>query len=224
MTQTEPRHAGDPELLLDRYSAARLNANPSQLARGRASFLAAAASATSEAINARTERRPLRGLSLAAAFALLLVAGSGLVAAESGPGQPFYGLRLAIGSLALPGDEPAHERALAGQLQDRLSEVGAAARIGDGRGALAAIREYLNTLRDLTRNPVTDPAILALIQRHETKLQQLIAVAPAQATDGVQQAIDAAGKVSGIVPPTETALPHATPQQGAGQSPPASRK
>jgi hypothetical protein len=224
MTHPEPRHASDPELLVDRYAATRLSPSPGQLASGRASFLAAAASARSEAIHARTPRHPLRGLSLAAAFALLLVAGSGLVVAESGPGQPFYGLRLAIGSLTLPGDEAAHERGLAGQLDDRLSEVGAAARSGDGRGALAAIREYLNTLRELTRNPVTDPAILALIQRHETKLQQLIGLAPAQATDGVQQAIDAAGKVSGVVPPTETAIPRATPQQGSGQTPPATGK
>ncbi|MGZ6299805.1 MAG: hypothetical protein ACXWMN_04850, partial [Candidatus Limnocylindria bacterium] len=199
--------------------------NQGELASGRASFLAAVASAAPDAIPARRARRPLlRGWSLAAACALLLAAASGLVAAESGPGQPFYGLRLALGSLTVPGDEPAHERALAGQLDDRLSEVGAAARIGDGRGALAAIHEYLNTLRELTRNPVTDPEIVALIQLHENRLQQLMAVAPAQATDGVQQAIDAAGKVSGVVPPTQTAVPHATPQPGEGQSPPATGK
>jgi hypothetical protein len=212
------RDTGDVEVLLDRYAALRLNPNQGQLARGRGSFLAAVTSARPEPIHARRARRPfLRGWSLAAACAVLLVAGSGLVAAESGPGQPFYGLRLAIGSLTLPGDEPAHERALAGQLDDRLTEIGAAARIGDGRGTLAAIHEYLNTLRELTRNPVTDPEILALIQRHENKLQELIAVTPAQATDGVQQAIDAAGNVSGVVP-------HPTPQQGAGQSPPGTGK
>ncbi|MGZ6214480.1 MAG: hypothetical protein ACXWMG_05985, partial [Candidatus Limnocylindria bacterium] len=153
MTQPQPRDADDVEVLLDRYSATRLNPNQGELASGRASLLAAFGSAGSDAIHARGARRPsLRGWSLAAACALLLAA-SGLVAAESGPGQPFYGLRLALGSLTVPGDEPAHERALAGQLDDRLSEVGAAARIGDGRGALAAIHEYLNTLRELTRNP-----------------------------------------------------------------------
>ena len=153
---------------------------------------------------------------LAAAFAVLLIAGGGLAAAESGPGQPFYGLRLALGWVTLPGEEPAHDRGLADRLDDRLTEARAAARSGDGRGAQAAINEYLHTLSQLTSNGITDPAILALLQHHQDTLHELLSVAPAQAADGVQEAIDAAGNAGGDVT-------HPTPQ-GAAESPPATGK
>src|SRR5207249_4273480 len=142
-------------------------------ARGRAAILRAFA-AHPPGVPSGRRRLVLRGWTLAAGLALLLVAGSGLVAAESGPGQPFYGLRLALGSATLPVAEPARDRGLAAQLDDRLTEVRTAAQVGDGRGALAAIRAYLNTLRELARNGVTDPAILALLQRHEHTIQQLL--------------------------------------------------
>ena len=161
---------------------------------------------------------------MAAAFALLLIGGAGIVVAESGPGQPFYGLRLAIGSITLPGEELAHERGLADQLDDRLTEVGAAARIGDGAGARAAIDEYLHQLTELSRDGVNDPAILALLRRHQDTLQALLPIAPSLATEGVQLALDAASKVNGVVPPTRSALPRQTPPQGPGQSPPATGK
>jgi len=218
MTRPDRRDAAladEVEVLIDRYATTRLGPDPRKLAEGRAVMLAAFATA---APTPAPRRRPvLRGWSLAAAFGVLLIAGGGLVAAESGPGQPFYGLRLALGSVTLPGEEPAHDRGLAAQLDDRLTEVGAAARSGDGRGAQAAINEYLHTLNELSRNGVTDPAILALLQRHQDMLQELLAVAPAQATDGVQEALDAAGTVGG-------AVPHPTPAQGAGESAPATGK
>jgi hypothetical protein len=200
------------EALLRQYAGTRLTPGSGQLAAGRAALLQAFATQPSR-ISSR--RRPiLRGWSLAAAFAVLLVAGSGLVAAESGPGQPFYGLRLALGSITLPVEEPAHDRGLAAQLDDRLSELRVAAQVGDGSGALAAIREYLKALNELARGGVTEPAILALLQRHEDTLQQLLTAAPIQATDGVRQALDAAGKVGG-------AVSHPTAPQGAGASAPA---
>jgi hypothetical protein len=213
----------DMEVLVDRYAAVRLAADPDQLARGRAavmrSFIQTAATPPAP------RRHPLlRGWSLVAAFGMLLIAASSLVAAESGPGQPFYGLRLAIGSATLPLEEPAHERGLAGQLDDRLTEVGAAARSGDSQGAGAAISEYLRTLTELSRDGVTDPAILALIQRHRETLQQLLSVAPAQATSGVRQALDATNKVNGVDAPAGSVVPHPTPAQGAGQSPPSAGK
>ena len=215
MTLSDPHAtavADDVELLISRYTAARLGPDPDQLAKGRAAMLAAFA--TSDHARAPRRRLLFRGWSLAAASGVLLIAGGGLVAAESGPGQPFYGLRLALGSVTLPGEEPAHDRGLAAQLDDRLTEVGAAARSGDGRGAQAAINEYLNTLRELTRNGITDPAILALLQHHQDTLHELLSVAPAQATDGVQEALDAAGNVGG-----EVRRP--TPPEGADASPPA---
>jgi hypothetical protein len=214
MRRTELRDADALEVLLDRYAATRMAPDPDQLARGRIRMLAAFVRVAAKPARSR---RPalLRGWSLSAAFALLLIGASGLVAAESGPGQPFYGLRLAIGSVTLPVEEPAHDRGLAAQLDDRLKEVGDAAQVGDGRGAGVAISEYLRTLSELTRNGVTDPAILALLQRHQDTLQQLLSVAPAQAADGVQKALDAASNVG---------VPHPAPPQGAGSSAPATGK
>jgi hypothetical protein len=213
MNRSGADQADELEILIDRYAALRLAPPSDRLANGREVILESSAT-DSAPISSRGQNPVLRGWSLAAGFALLLVAGSGLVAAGSGPGQPFYGLRLAIGSATLPVDEPAHDRGLAAQLDDRLTEVRAATRSGDGRGALAAIHEYLTTLNELARNGVTDPAILALLQRHQDTLHELLTAAPAQATNGVQQALDAAGKAGG-------AVTHPTPPQGAGPSAPA---
>jgi len=199
--------ADDVERLIDRYAAARLAPAGETIAHGRVATLDAFAAT---AYRRRQQRPVLRGWSLAGAFALLLAATSGFVAAQSGPGQPFYGLRLAIGSATLPVGQPAHDRGLAAELDDRLTEVRAATQVGDGRGALAAIHEYLHTLRELARNGVSDPAILALLQRHEETLKQLLSAAPTQATTGLREALDAAGKVG-------SAIPHPTPAQGSGR-------
>lgn len=218
MTPSDPREsvvADELELLIDRYATTRLAPAAGRLAQGRAATLAAFATAAPAPAPGR--RLLLRGWSLAAACGVLLIAGGGLVAAESGPGQPFYGLRLALGSVTLPGEEPAHDRGLADRLDDRLTEVRAAARNGDGRGAQAAIGEYLHTLSQLTSNGITDPAIFALLQHHQDTLHELLSVAPPQAADGVQEAIDAAGNAGG-------AVSHPTPPQGAGESPPATGK
>lgn len=222
MSWPGPRETGDIELLLDRYAAERLAPHKDELDRARAAMFAGWTGAGSMALLPHRSLR--RGWSLAGAAAMLVIAGAGLVAAESGPGQPLYGLRLAMGNVTLPHEEPAHQRGLADQLDDRLSEVGAAARTGDLLGAQAAIDEYLHTLRELSHDGVTDPAILALLQRHQDTLQDLLAVTPAQAAGGVQQAIEAAGKVNGVVPPMESALPHPTPPHAADQSPRATGK
>lgn len=211
----ESAEADGLELLLERYAVTRLAPDADRLTDGRAATLAAFAAADDKPALRRAST--LRGWSLAAACSVLLIASGGLVAAESGPGQPFYGLRLALGSVTLPGEEPAHDRGLADRLDDRLMEVRAAARSGDSRGAQAAIDEYLHTLSQLSSNGITDPAILALLQHHQDTLHELLSVAPAQAADGVQEAIDAARNAGG-------AVPHPTPPQGAGASPPATGK
>jgi hypothetical protein len=213
MSWAGSRETADIELLLDRYAVERLAPHEGELDRARAAVLAGWAGAGSAA---RPPRHSLlRGWSLVGASVMLVIAGAGLAAAESGPGQPLYGLRLAIGNVTLPHEEPAHQRGLADQLDDRLSEVGTAARTGDLLGARAAIDQYLHTLSELSRDGVTDPTILALLQRHQDTLQELLAVAPAQAAGGVQQAIEATGNVNAVPRP---ASPH------AGQSPPAPGK
>ena len=211
----------DVDARLERYAADGLAPVPSELDRGRSVMLAAFAD---RRVAASPGRRGLRGWSLAAAFSLLLVTGAGLVAAESDPGEPFYGLRLAMGSLTLPGQEPAHARGLADQLDDRLTEAGLAARHGDGQAAQAALSEYLRTLSELTRSGISDPGILSLLQRHQIALEELLSVAPAQATGGVQEALEAAGRADDAIPSDQGAAPRPTPQQNAGVSPPATGK
>lgn len=195
--------------VLDRYASAGLAPRSEQLDRGRAAVLDAFAQR-----RLAGSSHGLRGWPLAAAIGLILVMAGGVVAAESGPGQPFYGLRLAIGSITLASEEPAHGRGLAHQLDDRLAEAGVAARHGDGRAAEAALSEYLHTLGDLARNGITDPDILNLLQRHQDTLQELLSVAPAEATGGVQQALSAAGNAG------EGGVPHPTPHENPGASPP----
>jgi hypothetical protein len=198
---------------LDRYATTGLAPRSDQLDRGRTAALHAFAQR-----RVAGGGRGLRGWSLAMAFGLILVATGAVVATESGPGQPFYGLRLAIGSITLASEEPAHGRGLAHQLDDRLAEAGVAARKGDGRAAEAALSEYLLTLSELTRNGISDPDILDLLHQHQDTLQELLSVAPADATGGVQQALTAAGHASEVIP-SDPAEPHPTLQENPGASP-----
>jgi hypothetical protein len=206
----------DLDDVLDRYATARLAPRSDQLDRGRTAVLHAFAQR-----RVAGDAHGLRGWPLAAAFGLILVMAGTVVAAESGPGQPFYGLRLAIGSITLASEEPAHGLGLAHQLDDRLAEAGVAARKGDGRGAEAALSEYLHTLSELAQNGITDPDILNLLQRHQDTLQELLSVAPAEATGGVQQALSAAGQASEPTASDAGAVPHPTPQENPAVSPPA---
>ena len=198
---------------LDHFATTGLAPRSDQLDRGRAAVLHAFAQR-----RAARGAHGLRGWSLGAALGLILVATGAAVAAESGPGQPFYGLRLAIGSITLAGEEPAHGRGLAHQLDDRLTEAGIAARNGDGRAAEAALSEYLHTLSELARNGISDPDILDLLQRHQDTLQQLLSVAPADATGGVQEALSAAGNAGEAVP-SDPGGPRPTVQENPGASP-----
>ena len=211
------------EQRLDRYAAEGLAPDPDQIGRVRAALLSEIAARGPVQSAPRGIYRPLfRRWMLAAASAVLLVGGTGLVAAESGPGQPFYGLRLAVGSVTLSGEQPARDRGLAAQLTDRLAEAGVASRNGDSRGAEAAIDAYLQTLTELTRNNISDPAVLDVLQRHVDTLEELLSSAPPQAAGGLQQALDAAGHASGVTaPPIPSTVPHPTPPQNPrGSTPP----
>lgn len=209
-----PTGPDEVEERLVRYADGGLAPDPDQVGRLRGALLAAFAARVSVQMAPTRRHRPFRGWALAAVFALLLVGAASLVAAESGPGQPFYALRVAIGSFTLPGQGPARDRGLAAQLDDRLAEAGVAARNGDGRAAEAALNAYLRTLTELTRHGISDPAVLDELHRHLDTLQALISVTPSQAAEGLRQALDAAGHASGVTAPaTPTAIPHPTPPQ-----------
>jgi hypothetical protein len=193
----------DDQLLaerLERYAVGALGPDNAQLSRMRDGVvLAYLGRATRTPERARASRPWARRWSFALALALLLL-GGGAVAAETGPGQPFYQLRLTIASFTLPSQGAARERGLAAQLDDRLNEADAAVRNGDGRAAEAALQAYLHTLAELERDGTLDPAVLADLQHHVDVLRALLNTAPGQATSGLQQAIEEANHASGTTP------------------------
>ncbi|HEX9044655.1 MAG TPA: hypothetical protein VF802_06480 [Candidatus Limnocylindrales bacterium] len=95
---------------------------------------------------ARLGRRA--GIVAAALVGVLVV--SSVAAAQSGPGQPFYGVRLAAETLTLPPDgTPDGVQARLKVLDERLTEMRAAAKKGDERGAAAALGAYRSGLVQL---------------------------------------------------------------------------
>jgi hypothetical protein len=210
---------------LERYSAEGLTPDPVRMARVRASVLAEFANRSAQPARRRPRRPLLHGWALAVAFLVLFVTTGTIIAAESGPGQPFYAVRLAIGAATLPWAEPARDRDLAGQLDDRLGEARAAAEKGDSHGAQAAIDAYLQTLDELTGHGINDPDVLRVLHRHLDTLNQLLSVAPPQAADGLQHALDAAGHATEVTaPPAASGGPHPTPPQNGGGPPSSSRR
>jgi hypothetical protein len=206
----------DEQLLaerLERYAVSGLSPDNAQLSRMRDNVVLAYLRHDTRTGERPTSRPWARRWSFALALALLLL-GSGVVAAESGPGQPFYQLRLTIASFSVPSHGAARERGLAAQLDDRLNEAGAALRNGDGRAAEAALQAYLNTLAELERDGALEPAVLYDLQHHLDVLRALISTAPPQATSGLQQAINEAGNASGVTPTSK-------PSSASHPSPPA---
>ena len=204
---------------LERYASGALSPDQAQLARMRDRVVVA--SLRSQASDKAAPGRRLawsRRWSLGLALGLLLVA-SGVAAAESGPGQPFYGIRLAIASVTLPAAGEARERGLAAQLEERLAEAGDAVRSGDRRAVQAALQAYLRTLADLERAGTADPATLAELQRHIDVLRALISAAPAGTTRGLQQALDEAGHASGVVPSSPPTSTQPTPPAHGSPAP-----
>lgn len=195
---------------LERQLDSALAPEAIRLQRVRAAVLASFR-ATSEDVRRRPARPTLRRWAMAAAFAATLVAGTGLVAAGSGPGQPFYGVRLAIGSLLLPGDAAGRDRGLANELEDRLTEARAAARAGDAAAMQAALAAYRDTLRELTKGGTNDPSFISELQRHRNLLQGLVDSGTGD-TQGLQQALQDAERAAATTPKAApSTLPQATP-------------
>jgi hypothetical protein len=190
---------------LERYANDALSPDQAQMSRMRDAVVVAFVRQPAATDAAPPTRRWARGWSFALALGLV-VAASGVAAAESGPGQPFYGLRLAVASFTLPAQGTAREHGLVAQLDERLKEAGTAVRNGDGRAAQDALQAYLRTLAELERGNI-DRSVLAELQHHLDVLQALISSAPSEATSGLQQAIDEAGHASGVVPTTSPSTP-----------------
>jgi len=204
---------------LERYAVDALSPDRAQMSRMRDAVVVAFVRQPTASLAAPSASKPwARGWSPAVALGLVLVA-SGVAAAESGPGQPLYGVRLAIASFTLPAHGAAREHGLAEQLDDRLSEADAAVRNGDGPAAQAALQAYLHTLTELERGNI-DRSVRADLQHHLDVLRALIAGAPSQATNGLQQAIDEAKHASHAAPKDPSSNPStATPRAHPSTAP-----
>ncbi len=200
---------------LERQLASALAPDPVRLQRARAAVLASY-QATFESAARRPARPSVRGWAMAGAFAVLLVGGAGVVAAESGPGEPFYGVRLAIGSLLLPNEAAARDRGLASELDDRLAEARLASRDGDVAALTAALQAYRRTLSELSTGGISDPSVIGALQRHQEVLQGLITNAPGNAQDGLQQALHEAQLAADTTP---KAIPSPAPPATAPDNP-----
>jgi hypothetical protein len=150
-----------------------------------------------------TRRRWFGPARPALAFALalgLLVGSFGLVTASSGPGQPFYGLRLAAEALTLPGSGEARLNGELGRLNQRLAEARQGARAGDARAVAAALDAYRDELAGvLAEGGSSGPdsaAIVDALTVHQVVLDRLESVVPAAAAGGIRQAIDQVGRAS----------------------------
>ena len=135
--------------------------------------------------------RPL----VASALALGVVAASaGLVAAYSGPAEPFYGVRLAAEEMLLPSSGPARVLDELARLDMRLAEAQAAARQGDAMAATAALDAYRNelaaTVTEVGASGADFGPVLEALTHHETVLTNLSSVVPPAALGGLNQAVD----------------------------------
>jgi hypothetical protein len=144
----------------------------------------------------RTQRRGrIVPALLAAALALLALAGGALAAR---PGGPLYEARLALEELLLPPGGDARAAADLGRLEDRLGELVSAASSGDGNGVAAALAAYRELLDETSSaagaSDVRDAALEAAIAHHLDVLNELLTRVPEQARSGIEQAIERSGK------------------------------
>lgn len=169
-------------------------------------------------------QRPMRHPVVASILAVAVVLGgsAGLAAAASGPGQPFYGLRLAVEQLTLPpAGTSARVQADLDRLGTRLSDASQASQRGDANAVADAIAAYEQALNDTVDQQDVNAAqrarIQALFEQQVQLLEQLLSEAPASAQPGVARALAElqAARLNVGPPP---ASPPASPGSNPGQS------
>jgi hypothetical protein len=128
---------------------------------------------------------------LAAAMALLILAGGALAAR---PGGPLYEARLAVEELFLPSGADARAAADLGRLEDRLDELVAAASSADPGAVAAALEAYRELVEETAAaaggSDVRDAALEAALAHHIEVLNEVLARVPEQARSGIEQAIE----------------------------------
>ncbi len=160
----------------------------------------------------------LRGPAVAGALVvLLLVVLAGAATAESAPGHPLYHARLALETLALPGESSA-ERATA-QLQRmrvRLTEAGQAAEHSDAHAVTDALAAYHESLQDVVEvilhHPTTDREMVDSLAGDSRLLASLLTRVPDRARLAVRRALRETQRAKRIVDLSASTSP------GAGRS------
>jgi hypothetical protein len=186
--------------------------------------VAAAAARRGDAPGRARWSLPLRPVAAFLLAAILLAGSVGLAAANSGAGQPFYGLRLATEELTLPASGAARVQAQLARLDQRLVEAQRGAQAGDAGAVAAALAAYRSELTDtLTRADAEGVDIGAVLERlavHQGVLDALSGTLPAAAAHGIQEALDQVGRAVDRLrslptssPPglTPEGTPHPTP-------------
>lgn len=184
---------------LDAHATAELEADPAVLGRTRAELMARFVERRAAVVLPGRRRR--LALSLIAATAL---AGASLAiaTAASDPGEPFYGMRLAIERLGLPAT--ASDRAVAqlDHLERRLVEAGEASRRGNGRGVVDAIAAYEAQLVEAVRPGFDPPGLGTALEHHRRLLETMVPELPPEAQDEVAEAL---AHLDGVVEATTRA-------------------
>lgn len=198
---------------LSRYGAQRLSPNSEWLIATRFALVQALAH---EAATTRVPvaHRPRRWL-LATSLAVLMLGSATMVAAASGPGQPFYQLRLAIESLMIPAAGAGRVDALLSQLESRLEGTRQAILEGDRAvtDLVSAYRQTLASLQASAHSPGgVDRRILDVLERQIDGLEALVNGLPGPAQVNLQQALEEAQQarddiVDAVTPSAEPPTP-----------------
>jgi hypothetical protein len=186
--EREPIDA-DLVLRLEEYAARALEPDPATLARGREELLRRFEFG-GIAASPRRLRISTRATATLAAAVVLVAISVTTVVASSDPGEPFYGLRLAIEQLTLPSEASARAVTQIAHLEQRLSETSAAADRGDARGVTDALAAYRSQLiATIDRESGQDAGLDAVLTRHREILEALSPRLPAEVLPGLQDAL-----------------------------------
>lgn len=150
-----------------------------------------------------------RGIAAICAVAILTLPTVGFAAAESGPGQPFYRLRLGIETVNQPpaGSQSRLDDDLA-RADARVAEIASASAAGNWSAAADAAGAYTDIVGGLVlpQDATTRAQAQALLDVQLAHLEQLRAASKGTATAALDKAIAAVCSVLGIAVPVVPAL------------------
>lgn len=225
-------HPGTEELAqrLEAYASARLAPRRGAAARIRASVVEEARIRSLETSLARhpsraaAARRRFVAVLLAAA---LTMAGAASVAAASSAGGPLYGTRVWIEAALLPTDASARALERIHQIDERVLEVERATQSGDANAVAAAVAAYREAVQAALNEVGSDGDRLAHLRAalglHVVVLETLASEVPAEAVNGIDNAIQSSQKAVDRIDQTKPTHPN-NGKPGPGVAPAATDK